>query len=71
MIFNNNNSKDTLIIKTKKDSDNNKIIEMKKICEIINKDNEELKMEVKFAINDYNNEDNLREEKEFQSYNNT
>ena len=71
MIFNNNNSKDTLIIKTKKDSDNNKIIEMKKICEIINKDNEELKMEVKFAINDYNNEDNLREEKEIQSYNNT
>ena len=64
MIINNENSKDTLRIKTIKDSDNNKIIEMKKISEITNKDNEEIKMETKFIIKEDDDEDNLKEEKE-------
>ena len=64
MILNNNNSIDTLKIKTTVDSDNNKIIEIKKISESTNEGNEEIKMESKFAIKD---DDEDKEQNETQS----
>jgi hypothetical protein len=62
MILYNKNSKDTIRIKTTEDSDNNKIIEIKKITEFIEGDNEEIKMESYFTIKD---EDNSNEDKEY------
>ena len=64
MILNNNNSIDTLKIKTTVDSDNNKIIEIKKISESTNEGNGEIKMESKFAIKD---DDEDKEQNETQS----
>ena len=61
MILNNNISKDILRIKNTHDFDNNKIIEIKKITEFTNEDNEHIKMEVKFTIKDENDEDNTDE----------
>ena len=52
MILNNNNSRDTLKKKVTVDSDNNKIIEIKKISESTNEGNEKIKMELKIEIKD-------------------
>ena len=52
MILNNSNSRDTLKKKVTVDSDNNKIIEIKKISEFTNEGNEKIKMELKIEIKD-------------------
>jgi hypothetical protein len=72
MILINQKSKDILRIKTTEDSDNNKIIEIKKITESTHEDNKEIKMESHFTIKDEKDEDNLKEDKkqnEIESHN--
>ena len=63
MILINQKSKDILRIKTTEDSDNHKIIEIKKITEFEHGDNKEIKMESHFTIKDEKDEDNLKEDK--------